>query len=540
MKYISKLIICTAVLSIFVIGCNTKELQDLNLNPQAINQVNLNFMFSPVQLASAAGGGSGDNRYTDWRTNIGMCAYAIQQLANGGQGGIAPGDTYTDNFETAEALFQFIYGDELPKLYEIIKQTGDGGYDAGNKQNLRDAARIMRAFLFARVTDYYGSVPYSQAEQASSQVFFPVYDKQKDIYPALLQELDEASSDLSTSRADEGFGAADLYYNGDITKWKKWGYSLMLRLAMKISNVDATLAGTYISKAIAGGVFTSNADNVWCPMAKGPSVWTNQNGISRAFYPGDGGQPIFLAKTFVDFLKGPNAGSTADDDPRLMVISGGIGSWSIVAGTSTWTPTATGMDPLNQRGMPNGLNASTLLSQEGVANPDIVYSKINIKMLDFDDPYLIMNYGEVQFLWAEAAERGLGGATGAATHYANGVKASMQMYTPYDASLAISDAAADAYIAAHPYVAGAPGLTMIGEQIWVNHFLNWYEAWGDWRRTLIPVLVPVVYPGNVTGGTIPQRLKYPVREVSGNPNFENGSTKPNTYVTKVWWAGGPE
>src|SRR5882762_4474112 len=219
MKYLSKLIICTGVITIFVVGCNTKELQDLNLNPQAINQVNLNFMFSPVQLASAAGGGSGDNRYTDWRTNIGMCSYAIQQLANGGQGGIAPGDTYTDNFETAEALFQFIYGDELPKLYEIIKQTSVGGYDAGNKQNLQDAARIMRSFLFARVTDYYGSVPYTQAEQAAGQVFFPSYDKQKDIYPALLKELDEASADLSTSRGDEGFGAADLYFNGDITKW---------------------------------------------------------------------------------------------------------------------------------------------------------------------------------------------------------------------------------------------------------------------------------------------------------------------------------
>jgi hypothetical protein len=400
----------------------------------------------------------------------------------------------------------------------------------------------MRSFLFARVTDYYGSVPYSQAEQAAAQVFFPSYDKQKDIYPALLKELDEASADLSASRGDEGFGAADLYFNGDISKWKKWGYSLMLRLAMKISNVDAAMAGTYIAKAVAGGVFTSNADNVWCPMATGPSVWTNQNGIARAFYPGDGGQPTYLSKTLVDFLKGPNAGSTADDDPRLMILSGGIGSWTIVNGTSTWTPTATGMDPLNQRGMPNGLNASLLLSQEGVANPDITYSKINIKMLDFDDPYMMMNYGEVQFLLAEAAERGLGGLSAgqAAGFYTAGVKASMQQYTPYDASLAVSDVKADAYIAANPYVAGATGLAMIGSQIWVNHFFNWYEAWGDWRRTNLPALTPVNYPGNVTGGKIPQRLKYPVREVSGNPNFDASSTKPNTYVTKVWWAGGPE
>ena len=145
----------------------------------------------------------------------------------------------------------------------------------------------MRAFLYARVTDYYGSVPYTEAEKASAGTFFPKYDKQKDIYTDLLKELDEASADLDASRPDDGFSSADLYYNGDIAKWKRWGYSLMLRAAMKISNADAATAGTYVAKAVAGGVFISNNDNVWCPMSTGPSVWTNQNGISRAFYPGD-------------------------------------------------------------------------------------------------------------------------------------------------------------------------------------------------------------------------------------------------------------
>jgi hypothetical protein len=239
---------------------------------------------------------------------------------------------------------------------------------------------------------------------------------------------------------------------------------------------------------------------------------------------------------------GPNKGITTDDDPRLMIISGGVGTWGVPGGVSTFTPVANGTDPLNQRGMPNGMNSSLLLSQESVANPDAVYSKINIKFLDFDDPYMMMNYGEVQFLLAEAAERGLGGlsAAQAPTFYNNGVKASMQMYTPYDATLAVSDVTATAYLTANPYVPGATGLSMTGTQIWVNHFLNWYEAWGDWRRTQLPVLTPVNYPGNVTGATIPVRLKYPNREVSGNPNFAATATNPNLYTTKVWWAGGPE
>jgi hypothetical protein len=539
MKHIRKLILCTLVATTIVTGCNTDELQELNLNPQALDKIDLNFLFTSAQLGAASAGSSGDNRYIDWRTNIGMCAHAIQQLANAG-GGIAPGDKYEDNFETAEAPFQFMYLDQLKNLREILRQTGEGGYDEGNKKNLQSAVRILRVFLFHRVTDYYGSIPYFEALQSADKLFFPVYDKQKDVYADLLKELDEATAAFGAADAADGFAAADIYYQGDIAKWKKWGFSLMLRLALRVSKVDAATAGTYITKAVAGGVFTSNEDNVWVPMDVAPSLWTNQNGISRAFFPGDGGQPTFLSKTFIDWLKGTNAGSTADDDPRLMIFSGGIGDL-IAEGDNLSMSADTKLDPLVQKGMPNGKSQSMLDAIEGHAvNQDDEYSKMNYRFLQRDESYMLMNYGEVEFYLAEAAERGLGGVSGAKAHYDNGVKASMQMYTPYDASFTVSDAAVTAYLTTYAYGVAKPALEMIGEQIWANHFLNWWEAWSDWRRTEFPKLTPTNYPGNVTGGTIPQRLKYPNSEVAGNPNFAAGSTSPNTYTTKVWWAGGPE
>jgi hypothetical protein len=114
----------------------------------------------------------------------------------------------------------------------------------------------------------------------------------------------------------------------------------------------------------------------------------------------------------------------------------------------------------------------------------------------------------------------------------------MQMYTIYDPSFVVSDAEVASYLATFPYGVAKPPLEMIGEQYWVNHFLNWWEAWSNWRRTGLPALTPTNYPGNVTNGTIPQRLKYPNAEVGGNPNFSGASA--NDYTTKVWWAGGPE
>ena len=137
----------------------------------------------------------------------------------------------------------------------------------------------------------------------------------------------------------------------------------MLRMAMRVSNVDAATANTYVSKAVAGGVFTSNADNVIVPMATGPSQWIDQNGISRAFYPGDGGQPTFMSKTLIDWLKGTDPATAADDDPRLMIFTGGIGNWSATTG---WTPTNT--NPVQQKGMPNGNDLSQLKVIEGDPN----------------------------------------------------------------------------------------------------------------------------------------------------------------------------
>ena len=190
----------------------------------------------------------------------------------------------------------------------------------------------------------------------------------------------------------DAFKKVDVMFGGDLEKWRRFGNSLMLRLAMRVSNVKPDWANTYVAKAVANGVMMSNDDNVVVRMSTGPSQWTNQNGISRAFVPGDGGQSSLVSKTLVDMLKGANAASTADDDPRLMVLLGGIGIWE----AGGFTPEPGGTDPLNQKGMPNGKTQNDLEAMEGIPGLDqnLTYSRINPKLLQFDDPYVLMNYGE--------------------------------------------------------------------------------------------------------------------------------------------------
>ncbi len=497
-------------------GCDTDALHNLNINPQAPNTIDMNFLMTSAQLGTASGGSRGDNRFIDWRTNMGVCAHAIQQLANTG-GGIASGDKYIDNFEANAAPWDFLYNDVLQNLAEIIRQTGKGGFEEGRRVNMRQAARILRAYNFQRLTDYYGNIPYDEAiKGVSDGLFFPKYTPQSSIYADLLKEVSEATTALSTSAPDEGFAAADLFYGGDITKWKKFGNSLLLRMAMRVSNVDAAKANQYATQAIAGGLMTQVSDMARIKMATGPSQWTNQNGISRAFLAGDGGQPSPLSATLVNWLKTKN-------DPRLMIYSGGIGGKDKVAA--------------NQKGLPNGLDATTLQTFLGKAgtNPMEEFSIVNPKLLDIDDDYVFMNYSEVELLWAEAAERKIGGATDAAGHYAKGVKAALQQWSNFDASLSVSNASADNYVTANPY----KGLESIGEQMWAAKFMNWWEAWADWRRTGFPKLVPVNYPNNITNGTIPRKLRVPTGEVASNgANFNAGGTLPNELTTRVWWDGG--
>ena len=531
-KYYYKFIVSALVLGLLVSSCDTEELHLININPQAVNQIDVNFIFSTAQLGLADGGTS-SNRYLNWRTNIGLAAGAIQQMAT--PGGISSnGNFYTHNEETAAAPFEYTYQDQLKNLAEILRQTGPGGYDEGNKINLQAATRILKAWSFQRLTDFYGSVPYFEANQGLLGIFFPTYDKQSEIYPDLLKELDEAVNTLSASNPDEGFAKADMIYKGDIAKWKKFGNSLMLRLAMRISNVDPGTAATYVTKAVSGGVFTSNDDNVWIPHSIGPSEWQDQNGISRAFFPGDGGNPSTLSERLINFLKGSDLNSIVDDDPRLMILSGGIANWT----ANDWIPINT--DPLQQKGAPNGYTQTEI---EGILGYpilfDTTFSRINFLMLQDDDPYMIMNHAEVEFLMAEAIERSIGSVGGTAqAHYEAGVKSAMQMYTPFDASLTVSDEEVATYLSFYPYGSRNP-LEMIGEQMWVSKFFNWWEAWQDWKRTGFPVLVAnTTSLANVTGGQIPRRLPYPATELAANPNFDQSAF--NNYTSRVWWDGGTE
>ena len=79
-------------------------------------------------------------------------------------------------------------------LQNIINVNSDAKYKDlaalnGSNANQIAIARILKAYYFQIVTDYWGDVPYTQALKGNSDI---AYDKQSAIYPALIAELKAA------------------------------------------------------------------------------------------------------------------------------------------------------------------------------------------------------------------------------------------------------------------------------------------------------------------------------------------------------------
>src|ERR1700712_3106660 len=240
--------------SLLFSGCD-KRFIAINTDPEHLTSANMNYiyLFTAAQLVTS--GNSDANAYEDWRNNLIYASCMIQHLSS--TYGYWGGDKNTYNAGYNSAYWEQNYGDPIKNIQEVIQHTKD---DA-TQTNFYNIARIFRVFMFQRMTDMYGDCPYSEAGLGYiSGITSPKYDKQQDIYADMLNELQDAAGKLDAG-ASNTLGGSDQLYSGDVTKWKKFAYSEMLRLAMRMVKVDATNAQKWAQTAVAGGVMESVDDN---------------------------------------------------------------------------------------------------------------------------------------------------------------------------------------------------------------------------------------------------------------------------------------
>jgi hypothetical protein len=224
--------------------------------------------------------------------------------------------------------------------------------------------------------------------------------------------------------------------------------------------------------------------------------FADENGNQYALNPSNFGfnrNRNIMAGTYLDILKQNN-------DPRIYKVAD--------AATSYFNPN----DPLNLNAyVPaytgDDQGAMQVASDKGklsYPNQKRYYSTFS------GEDYILIGFAEQEFGIAEAINRGWISGD-AASHYNQGIKASMDFYS-------VSTSDINNFLANSNVVYKgntADGLTQILSQKYVAFFQNSErESYFNYRRTGIPVFN--VGPANKNGLRIPNRWKYPQSEFETN------------------------
>jgi hypothetical protein len=403
-------------------------------------------------------------------------------------------------------------------------------------------AKILKVAGMARITDYYGPIPYSQYGLGGTSV---TYDKQEDVYNSFFTDLDSAVIVLKNYIAKypsvKPFKNFDEIYAGDYNNWIRYANTLRLRLAMHIVKRDPAKAKLMAEKAVSEGVMTANSHNA-------------------SFTPVSGNSLVVAALEFINVMSNA-AIITYMDGYKDSRISKYFGFSNITGYKDKYV------------GIRNGADIKVR---------QLNYSNIVPNPLLRQTPMLIMVSAEAYFLRAEGALRGwnMGGGT-AKEFYESGIKASFEQYGVTTAATAyIGDATSTPANYVDPVypvnsITALSAITVkwddnisieqklekIITQKWIAIFPDGTEAWTTFRRTGYPKLFPVVV--NNSAGLISteiqiRRQPYPITEANNNPsgyasgisllNSEKGASAPgettntgnDTGGTRLWWdVGGP-
>lgn len=385
------------------------------------------------------------------------------------------------------------YRDALQDLEEAKRITNETWEKLPISEAVRDnrlaIIDILQVYTYATLVDAFGAVPYTEA--LDPKILSPKYDNGAEVYNAIIPILNDAINKIDD--AEEAFSESqDPVYQGDAAAWKKFGNSLKLKLGIYISDVDATKAGTMIAEAVSSGVFESNDDNGSITYL---DAFPNTHPIHEDLVQ-SGRDDFVVANTLVDKLNDLS-------DPRLEVFAAPMDDGSYVGGIY------------------GDNNTFSDNSHVGEA---------------FHDPTLeglILDYAEVEFLLAEAKERGLGSVSGtAAEHYNAAITASMEYW-------GIDAADITAYLA-QPAVAYATATgtwkQKIGVQSWIALYNRGFEGWSVWRRL---DFTGFNVPPDLDYSDIPNRFIFPIEEATlNNTNWKEAIQMiggSDDVQTRVFW-----
>ncbi len=385
--------------------------------------------------------------------------------------------------------------------YSLLRNVDRMVYEAGQRTSdemkaYAPIAKFWRAFLYVRMTERLGDIPMREAMSGiAGDNYTPVYDTQKQVYLQCLQLLEEANREIAPL-AGMYRGGDDLYFEGDLLKWQKTINSFRLRVLMSLSkkagDSDLNIPEQFnriVSDPATYPVMTSSEDNMQI-------VYPGGNSDRYPVYPDETNehkQRNAISEVYLRLLR-------EKEDPRIFAqMEPGAAVNEGVTGREELFTSYTGANPGDDM---------SLIAQ-GLNNGQYATIKYSLYVTPVGVPCIQLGYPEVQFLIAEAINRGWI-AGDAATYYKRGIEADMEFY-------GVSRADMDRFLSS-PAVSykgnNQEGLQQILEQKYIAFFQNsGYQAFLEQRRTGIPEFH--VGPGN-DNGKIPVRWMYAEDELLMN------------------------
>ncbi|HEX8041269.1 MAG TPA: SusD/RagB family nutrient-binding outer membrane lipoprotein [Chryseosolibacter sp.] len=387
------------------------------------------------------------------------------------------------------------YRDALKDLDEAKKITEETWQSLGITEAVRDnriaIIEACKVYTYQVLVDAFGAVPYTEA--LDPEILSPKYDAGEDVYNAIIDDLDAAIAMVDVN-SDSWSETQDIVYEGDTGAWLKFMNSLKLKLAINLADVNPGKAGSMVAEAVAGGVFDSNDDNASIQYL---DAFPNTHPVHEDLVQ-SGRDDYVIANTIVDIMNNLN-------DPRLPVYAQPLD------------------DGVTYEGGVYGTN-NTFAQKSHIG--EIFYTP--------DIEGLILDYAEVEFMLAEAAERGFSVPGTAEEHYDAGITASMEYWGVDSGDIANYLANPDV---AYTTAAG-DWKQKIGVQAWLALYNRGFEGWTVWRRLdFTGFNVPPF--GGLTYNDIPKRFIFPISEATLNKASLQEAIQliggEDSATTKVFW-----
>lgn len=389
---------------------------------------------------------------------------------------------------STDGLWSSLYAGVLRDLLAITiksRVAGDSMYVG--------VSQLLTAYTYGYLTDMYGDIPFTDALKDDKQLT-PAYDKQQDVYPAVIAMIEAGISNVKSAKGTKP-GGDDVIYAGNMANWEKFGNSLKLRLLNHLSKKQPNAAADFL--ATNPVLITANADNAKVTFG---TTQANANPI-YSFDELSGRKDAAVSSTIVNRMK-----AIDPNDARI---------------SKYFKPV---------KNNTNGVAGQYIGNVPGGDNDDAgeaKFSRVGPAFAGNGAPIILLSTAEVQFLTAEIKFR-QSDQIGAAAAYSAALDADFEF---------VGSASYAATYKLRPEVVYNSTLQRIMEQKWIVMMQAPYEAWTDWRRTGVPALTAPTT--NFTDGVVPRRIPYPQLEINlNNAALKNGPGVPvpfESLKTKVWW-----